>query len=43
MQITFKSKKIEKECTNAKVATKSYGSEMAEKIQQRVDEIVDYH
>ncbi|MFP5520791.1 type II toxin-antitoxin system RelE/ParE family toxin [Peptococcus simiae] len=39
MEITFKSKKLEKICRNAHFATKYYGSEMAEKIQQRMGEI----
>ncbi len=39
MHITYKTKKIEKICTNAKTAEKTYGALMAEKIHQRVDEI----
>lgn len=39
MQITYKNKKIEKICTNASEAVKKHGSEMAEKIHQRIDEI----
>lgn len=39
MDITYKNKKIEKICTNAKTAEKTYGLLMAEKIHQRVDEI----
>ncbi|MCD7818901.1 MAG: type II toxin-antitoxin system RelE/ParE family toxin [Lachnospiraceae bacterium] len=39
MHITYKTKKIEKICTNAKTAEKTYGAMMAEKIHQRVDEI----
>ncbi|MCD7863054.1 MAG: type II toxin-antitoxin system RelE/ParE family toxin [Lachnospiraceae bacterium] len=39
MYITYKTKKIEKICTNAKTAEKTYGAMMAEKIHQRVDEI----
>ena len=39
MDITYKSNKIEKTCTDAKVAERSYGKEMAEKIQMRIDEI----
>lgn len=32
MNITYKNKKIEKICTDAKVADKTYGKNMAEKI-----------
>lgn len=39
MDITYKSKKIEKVCTDARTAERSYGKEMAEKIQMRIDEI----
>lgn len=39
MQVVYKNKTIEKVCTNALVASKKYGNEMAEKIQQRIDEI----
>ena len=39
MYITYKNKKLEKICTSAKTAEKLYGTKMAEKIQQRVDEI----
>ncbi|MGI6594372.1 MAG: type II toxin-antitoxin system RelE/ParE family toxin [Christensenellales bacterium] len=39
MKITYKSKSIEKVCTNANVASKKYGYDMAGKIQQRIDEI----
>ncbi|MCM1267657.1 MAG: type II toxin-antitoxin system RelE/ParE family toxin [Bacteroidales bacterium] len=39
MDITYKNKKIEKICTDAKTAEKTYGKEMAEKIHQRIDEI----
>lgn len=39
MDITYKSKKIQKVCTDAKTAERSYGKEMAEKIHQRIDEI----
>lgn len=37
MEITYKN--IEKVCTNAKVADKTYGNEMSGKIQMRLDEI----
>ncbi len=39
MEITYKNKKIEKICTDAKAAERTYGREMAEKIHQRIDEI----
>ncbi|MCD8131315.1 MAG: type II toxin-antitoxin system RelE/ParE family toxin [Lachnospiraceae bacterium] len=39
MEITYKTRKIEKICTNANTAEKIYGTMMAEKIHQRVDEI----
>ena len=39
MEITYKNNKLEKVCTDAKVAERSYGKEMAEKIQMRIDEI----
>ncbi|MCM1122119.1 MAG: type II toxin-antitoxin system RelE/ParE family toxin [Eubacterium sp.] len=39
MDITYKNKKIEKICTDAKIAERTYGKEMAEKIHQRIDEI----
>ena len=39
MEITYKSRKIEKVCTIASEAEKKYGLEMAEKIHQRIDEI----
>ena len=39
MDITYKSNKLEKVCTDAKVADRTYGNEMAEKIQMRIDEI----
>ncbi len=39
MEITYKNKKIEKICTNARVADRTYGNEMSEKIQMRIDEI----
>ena len=39
MDITYKSNKIRKVCTDAKVAERTYGLEMADKIHQRVDEI----
>lgn len=39
MRIDYKTHKLEKICTIAYEAEKRYGSEMAEKIQQRIDEI----
>lgn len=39
MDITYKNKKIEKVCTDAKTAERTYVREMAEKIHQRIDEI----
>ena len=39
MQITYKTKKIEKVCTDSSFAEKKYGSDMANKIDQRIGEI----
>lgn len=39
MDIEYRTKKLEKVCTNAYEAQKAYGSEMAEKIHQRIDQI----
>ena len=39
MLIEYKTKSIEKVCTNAYEATKKHGSQMAEKIHQRISEI----
>ncbi len=39
MKITYKNKKIEKECTNVKVSDKTYGKQMTEKIHMRIDQI----
>lgn len=39
MEITYKNKKKMKVCTDAKVAERTYGREMAEKIDQRIGEI----
>lgn len=39
MDITYRNNKIKKVCTDAKKAEISYGSEMACKIHQRIDEI----
>lgn len=40
MDITYNSKIIKKVCTDAKIAEKTYGREMAQKIHQRIDEII---
>lgn len=39
MEIVYKNRKIEKICTDAKTAERTYGKEMSEKIHQRIDEI----
>ena len=39
MDITYKNNKIKKVCTDAKIAEKTYGRAMTEKIHQRIDEI----
>jgi proteic killer suppression protein len=39
VQINYRTRKLEKVCTIAYEAEKQYGSVMAEKIQQRIDEI----
>lgn len=39
MEIRYKTRKIEKVCRDAKTAEKTYGKEMAEKIQQRIQEM----
>ena len=39
MNISYKNKKIEKVCTDAKVSDRIYGKEMSEKIHMRIDEI----
>ena len=39
MDITYKNKKIERVCMDAKTAERTYGREMADKIHQRIDEI----
>lgn len=39
MDITYKNKKIKRVCTDANAAEKAYGRKMAEKIQQRIDQI----
>mgnify|MGYP003769022609 CR=1 FL=1 len=40
LQITYKTKKLEKVCTNAYEAEKRHGHEMAAKIHQRIDELL---
>ena len=39
MEVEYRSKRIEKICTDASYAEKKYSREMAEKIQSRVDQI----
>lgn len=39
MDITYRNKKVEKVCTDAKTAERTYGMAMADKIHQRIDEI----
>ncbi len=39
MNIDYRNNKIKKVCENAEIARKQYGSEMAKKIHQRIDEI----
>lgn len=39
MEITYKNNKIRKVCTDLKVAEKTYGTKMAEKIDMRIGEI----
>ncbi len=39
MEITYNNNKINKVCTDAKVAEKTYGTKMAEKIDMRIGEI----
>ena len=39
MQIEYKSNGLEKVCTNADVAERKHGKNMAAKIHQRIDEI----
>lgn len=40
MEITYKNNKIRKICTDAKIAEKTYGTKMAEKIDMRIAEII---
>ena len=39
MEVTYKSNRLEKLCTNAYAAEKKYGIQMAEKIKLRIDQI----
>ena len=39
MEVTYKSTRLEKLCTNAYAAEKKYGIQMAEKIKLRIDQI----
>ena len=39
MNIEYRNRGIEKVCTDASVAEKKYGREMADKIHQRIDQI----
>ena len=39
MEVTYKTNKIKKVCTDAKVSDRTYGNEMSEKIQLRIAEI----
>ena len=39
MEVTYKTNKIKKVCTDAKVSDRTYGNEMSEKIQMRIAEI----
>ena len=41
MDITYKNNKIKKVCTDAKVAERTYGREMAEKIHQKIHQRID--
>ena len=39
LEVTYKTNKIKKVCTDAKVSDRTYGNEMSEKIQMRIAEI----
>jgi len=39
LKVEYKTRSIEKVCEDASVAERKYGSQMAEKIQQRIDQI----
>jgi len=40
LKIEYSNRSIEKVCTNASTATKRHGQKMADKIHQRIDEIL---
>lgn len=42
MEITYKTKKIQKICTDASFASSKYGREMAEKIHFRIAQILSF-
>ena len=42
LDITYKNRKIERICTNAKVADREYGSQMSAKIHMRIDEMIQF-
>lgn len=42
MIITYKTRKMEKVCTDAEIARKTFGVEMAEKIRKRIFDITAY-
>ncbi|GAA6390905.1 type II toxin-antitoxin system RelE/ParE family toxin [Megasphaera sp.] len=39
MKVSYRNRKIEKVCTNAQSARKTYGTTMAEKIHKRIDQL----
>ena len=39
MDISYRTNKLEKVCTDASIAERKYGIEMAEKLQQRIEQI----
>jgi plasmid maintenance system killer protein len=39
MDIVFQNKKFEKDCNNQKLLKRHYGTEMAKKIQRRLDDL----
>lgn len=39
MEITYKNKRIESICTDAKISDRTYGTKMSDKIQLRIDQI----
>jgi len=39
LDISYRTNKLEKVCTEASIAERKYGIEMAEKLQQRIDQI----